>query len=87
VVTRDFIHNVLNEKTGLWDPKADPFDSTYWTEPTYLWYNGMGTTEIYPIGSKTDPKSKITAFKPLTTVLPVDAQTGKIIFMNPRRPG
>ena len=30
-------------KTGMFMPKADPFDSTYSTKPTYRFFNGMGT--------------------------------------------
>ncbi len=82
VVKRDYVHVVKNEKMNLWVPKADPFDNTFRTKPVYRMYNGTGTKEISPIGSIYDPKSKITAFKPLTTVLPRDAKTKELLFMN-----
>jgi hypothetical protein len=82
VVTRDFVDIVKNPKTGMYDPKASPFDHTYSTKPTYLFFNGMANQDISPLGSLNDPKSKITAFKPLSTVIPIDAKTRKILFMN-----
>jgi hypothetical protein len=82
VVTRDLVHVVKNPKTGMFGPKADPFDNTYSTKPTYLFFNGMATQDIQPIGSINDPKSKITAFKPLTTIAPRDAKTKKLLFQN-----
>jgi len=81
-VTRDYVNMVPNPKTGMYMPKADPFDSTYSTKPTYRFFNGMATREIEPIGSVSDPKSKITAFKPLTTIVPRDAKTKKLLFQN-----
>ncbi|MDD5168325.1 MAG: cytochrome c3 family protein [Syntrophales bacterium] len=82
VVTRDYVHVVKNSKTGMFVPKADQFDHTYSTKPTYRFFNGMGTQQIEPIGSVSDPKSKITAFKPLTTIAPRDAKTKKLLFQN-----
>jgi len=82
VVTRDYVHMVQNPKTGMYMPKADPFDSSYSTKPTYRFFNGMSTQHIEPIGSVGDPKSRITAFKPLTTVVPRDAKTKKLLFQN-----
>jgi hypothetical protein len=82
VVTRDYVNVVKNPKTGMYVPKADVFDSTYSTKPTYRFFNGMGTQEIEPVGSVDDPKSKITAFKPLTTIAPRDAKTKKLLFQN-----
>jgi hypothetical protein len=82
VVTRDYVNLVTNPKTGMYMPKADPFDSTYSTKPTYLFFNGMANQEIEPIGSVNDAKSKIAAFKPLTTIAPRDAKTKKLLFQN-----
>jgi hypothetical protein len=82
VVTRDYVNLVTNPKTGMYMPKADPFDSTYSTKPTYRFFNGTANQEIEPIGSVNDPKSKITAFKPLTTIAPRDAKTKKLLFQN-----
>ena len=66
----------------MYMPKADPFDSTYSTKPTYRWFNGTANQDIEPLGSLDDPKSKITAFKPLTTVAPRDAKTKNLLFQN-----
>ena len=82
VLTRDFIHIVKNPKTGMYGPNVDPSDNTFSTKPTYRFFNGMGTKEIEPVGSLNDPKSKITAFKPLKTVTTRDATTKKLLFMN-----
>jgi len=82
VVTRDYVHLVKNPKTGMYAPKPDPFDDTYSTRPTYLFFNGMATQDIKPVGSIDDPKSRITAFKPLTTVTVRDAKTKKLLFQN-----
>jgi len=82
VVTRDYVNVAQNPKTGLYVPKADVFDDTYNTKPTYRFFNGTTTQEIEPIGSINDPKSRITAFKPLTTVVPEDKKTKKILYMN-----
>jgi len=82
VVTRDYVNLVKNPKTGMYGVKPDPFDHTYTTKPTYRFFNGKATQEIEPIGSINDPKSKITAFKPLTTIAPRDAKTKKLLFQN-----
>ncbi len=82
VVTRDYVNVVKNPKTEMFMPRADPFDNTYSTKPTYRFFNGTGTQDIQPIGSINDPKSKITAFKPLTTIAPRDAKTKKLLFQN-----
>lgn len=68
--------------TGLWDPKVEELDKEFKTKPTYFWFNGKGNQEIQPLGAKGDGVSKISPFKPLTTVLPRDAQSKKNLFMN-----
>ena len=83
VVTRDYVNVVPNPRmAGMYMPKADPFDSTYSTKPTYRFFNGTANQDIEPLGSVDDPKSKITAFKPLTTIAPRDAKTKKLLFQN-----
>ncbi|NYE56996.1 multiheme c-type cytochrome [Carboxydothermus ferrireducens] len=82
VVTRDFINVQYNSVTGIYDPKADPFDESYKTKPTYFWYNGKGTEELMPLGSRSDKKSKISTFKPLSTVLPWDPVANKPIYQS-----
>lgn len=78
MLERDYTKPVFNEVTGLYGP-ANKMASN--VKPEYLWWNRMMKTPPEPVGSISDPKSKIYPWKRSYYTIIADAETGKAIYI------
>jgi hypothetical protein len=78
IVERDWTRPVLNEKTGLYGPTNKPAGNV---RPEYAWWNRFMKVPPEPVGSLSDPKSKISPWKRTEYTVIGDASTGKVVFI------
>ena len=78
IVERDWTKPVLNEKTGLYGPTNKPAGNV---RPEYAWWNRFMRIPPEPVGSISDPASKISPWKRTEYTVIGDAATDKAIFI------
>ncbi len=76
---RDYSQPVFNEAKGLYGPKVEKANDVI---PAYLWWDyPLVKTPPEPVGSIDDANAKITPWKSTEFTVPVDAATGKPVYM------
>ncbi len=78
ISARDWTKPVLNAETGLYGP-THTFASNM--KPEYRWWNRVMEVPPVPVGSLSDPKSKITPWKETKYTVIADKATGKVIYI------
>jgi hypothetical protein len=78
IVARDWTKPVLNQQTGLYGATNTPASNV---KPEYRWWNRWMESPPEPVGSITEPKSKITPWKRSAYTVMADEETGKPIYI------